>query len=121
MLFTIVFGGTSPNSDYPRPTYHLVFHPAPVWMVDSLESENGIGDHALPSYIHVDKSDYNGPEYRIGNLQPLLLREGLSVESNPNVAVCVQPGGHGTKEDLQRLISDLQNYNFETTIVRMDE
>ena len=143
MFFTLVFGGTAhseaakrlgmtheesnvfPN---PRPTYHLVFHPWPLWRVyDSLQvwGPSDLLHRATfnPGFdIDDDWSQHEVTGYRIGYLQPLLQREGLSSESNPNVAVCVQSAGlHGTKEDLQRLISDLQNHKFEITIVRMDE
>jgi hypothetical protein len=50
----------------------------------------------------------------------LIQKEGLNPDSNPKVVVCVQPGGHGTENDLQTLLEDLQNSKFETTVVRLE-
>ena len=147
MFFTLVFGGTpydAAKAPYPTPfpTYHLVFHPWPMWSVyrsygsvqKTLLGDKTYADLGSALRTHAssffnpgpvaddDWSQHDRAGYRIGYLQPLLQREGLSSGANPNVAVCVQSAGHhGTKEDLQRLISDLQNHKFEITIVRMDE
>ena len=76
----------------------------------------------------IDPHPDGGAGYRVGYLNVLILEEGLRSDLNPNVAVCVQPGGDGTKEggdgteeDLQSLLEDLKNSHFKPTVVRLDD
>ena len=95
-------------------------------MIDSVDAHTGPQiDEYVRATINPGRNPENkgggiGPEYRIGYLQTLMLEEGLNPETNPNVVVCVQPGGHGTEDDLETLLEDLQNSKFETTVVRLE-
>ena len=112
MHFTLVFPeeGIGPSSR----TYHLVFHPVPIWT-------RYADDHTEWEVVNPFGSvDHRGESYQIGYLNPLLEKEGLSSDPNPNVVLCVQPHGHGTEEDIETLNQDLELHGFKTIVCRLD-
>nr|AIF22133.1 hypothetical protein [uncultured marine group II/III euryarchaeote SAT1000_07_H02] len=98
MYFTLIF---TDHSDGPTPKYDLVFHPSPIWMKDGIEIIN-LGGHS--------------PRYELGYFQKLIDDEDINSETQ-DVAICVHTGGHGHGGDLQLLLEDVENYNFESTVV----
>ena len=108
MFFTLIFPG---DRHGPKATYNLVFHPLPIWMKDGNEIINPGKDS--------EGKVLGGVEYKLGYLQGLIDKEELSPNPNPNVAICVHPGGHGTEKDLESLLEDLANSSFEPTVVTL--
>ena len=99
MYFTLIFSG---NGHGPEPKYDLAFHPSPVWIKD--------GEVII---------NCGGPEYKVGYLQGLVDKEELDSGTNPSLAICVHPGGHGTEEDLELLLGEIENCGFTATVVTL--
>ena len=105
MHFTVVFGSHESRDN----SYGLVFVPCPVWVR---------GDEELVN-LHRDN-----PQYIPGDLQPLLDKEfgDDRVDRNPKQAVVVvHPSGHGSAQDLERLVADLEVAGFRPMTVRMND
>ena len=113
MHFTLVFPeyGIGPSSR----TYHLVYHPVPIW-TRYADSSYGAEEVCNP-YGSVD---YSGERYQIGYLKPLIEKEGLTPDPNPNVVLCVHQNGHGTEDDIKTLSKDLDSHGFNTILCRLD-
>mgnify|MGYP002809446124 FL=1 len=109
MFFTLIFPS---HEHWPTATYHLVFHPVPIWMKDGNEIIN-------PGQDSEGKFQTMDEKYKLGYLQGLIDKEELNPNPNPNVAICVQPGGYGTETDLGSLLEDLANSSFEPTVVTL--
>ena len=107
MYFTLIF---SDNEHGPKPKYDLAFHPTPVWIKDGEEIINCGRDSGADGW---------GPEYKVGYLQGLVDKEELDSGTNPSLAICAHPGGHGTEEDLELLLGEIENCGFTATVVTL--
>lgn len=104
MHFTLVFE-ESINYGGPQLAAQLVFHPCPVWMFEGIELVPGDG----------------GPQYQKGYFTELLeAKDGLrsklqdpSMKDGLRIFVICHQGGHGTDEDLSRLLQDLEGYDVK--------
>ena len=104
MHFTLVFE-ESVNYDGPQLTAQLVFHAAPVWMFE--------GKYVV--------SQNEGPHHQQGCFTQLLeAKDGLrsklhdpSMKDGLRIFVICHQGGHGTDEDLSRLLQDLEGYDVK--------
>ena len=96
MYFTLMFVD---DAEGPSRTYDLVFHPCPVWM--SGKEIIGVPDNT-------------SPHYNLGYLGYLMSLEDFgSIQFlSRNVTVSVHYNGQGKEEDLDALLEDLRNENY---------
>ena len=100
MYFTLMFADAAEG---PSRTYDLVFHPCPVWM-------RGKEILVIP--------DNSSPHYNLGHLRFLIDHEDLgSIQFlSRTVTVSVHYNGHGRDEDLDTLLEDLRNENYNPVL-----
>ena len=100
MYFTLMFADAAEG---PSRTYDLVFHPCPIWMR---------GEKALVT------PDPSSPHYNLGHLRFLIDLEDLgSIKFlSSAVTVSVHYNGNGTDEDLETLLEDLRNENYDPVL-----
>ena len=100
MYFTLMFADAAEG---PSRTYDLVFHPCPIWMR---------GEKALVT------PDPSSPHYNLGHLRFLIDLEDLGSTKflSSAVTVSVHYNGHGTDEDLETLLEDLRNENYDPVL-----
>lgn len=104
MYFTLLFDY---QSEGPSLAYDLVFHPCAVW-VNPRRFKSG-GPHGP-----VVKPDGSCPYYQKGYLKRLLETEGFDVKRmySSRVNLICHEDGHGTKDDLDLLVGDLESEGF---------
>jgi len=100
MYFTLMFADAAEG---PSRTYDLAFLPSPVWMR---------GEKTLVT------PDPSSPHYKLGYLKLLMEHEDLeSIRFlSSSVTVSVHYNGHGTDEDLEALLEDLRNENYDPVL-----
>ena len=109
MFFTLIFNDMS-MPEGPTLCADLCFHPSPVWYM-------GEWHYAL-----------DGPHYKCGFMHDLEVREGgllsrldrSSVMKDIKVIVVCHPQGHGTEDDLEKLLEDLKGYK-EVELLRCSD
>lgn len=102
MHFTITFESAE-DRDY---SYGLVFVPCPVWVQGTSQILNLTPEN---------------PKYTKGRVRRLLASQPQELSEAPakRCVVIAHASGHGTAEDLNELIRDLEMDAFEVTLLRL--
>lgn len=110
MFFTLIFNDMSMEG--PTICVDLCFHPSPVWYIGEWQYVPGGGrePHYQCGYMH-------DLEVRDGGL---LSRNVLGVRKDIKVTVVCHPQGHGTEDDLEKLLEDLKGYK-EVELLRCSD
>jgi len=99
MQFTFVFNANEAQSH----CYSLHFAPCPIWYEGSKKILN----------LHPTI-----PICQEGDVKKLLDVVGIATLPE-KVVIVVHPEGHGTKNDLQILLNDLQDLNIKHTVIKI--
>lgn len=107
MYFALLFQN---QPEGPALTYHLVFHPCPVWMKSVL-------DDSTYEEKQIVVPNPSTPVYEKGHLKILFEKEKVDKEKlSTKVAVVCYEEGHGTEEDRKTLLEDLESEGFDVEI-----